>query len=662
MTRLSFKLCLPLLLLAGCGLHPVALGSSAPASVVPVSDWPVHRSPTAVDVAMERRIAEIVAGMTLEQKVGQITQPEIRYITPDEVRQYYIGSVLNGGGSWPDMDKAATVQEWAALSNRYYLASVSTDMPTQIPVIWGTDAVHGHNNVAGATLFPHNIGLGAAHDPALVERIGRATARQARATGITWVFAPTLAVGENRRWGRTYESYSSDPAIVGQYADAMVRGLQGGLDGEGDVVATAKHFMGDGGTFNGIDQGETRATREEMITRHGAGYYAALDAGVQTVMASYNSWNDVQAGEDYGKMHGSRELLIDVLRGRLGFDGFVVSDWNGIDQVPGCTKDHCAAAINAGIDMVMVPEDWRAFITNTVSDVREGRIPMARLDEAVTRILRVKMRSGLFERAPSESTYNGRADAVQASALAREAVRKSVVLLKNDGGVLPLARDRKILVVGASADSLSNQTGGWSLTWQGTENTNADFRGGTTLLGALRRVLGADNVVYSIDGVGVDVSGFDAVIAVLGETPYAEYNGDVRHPAPVQHSLAYPADLTTLRTVSGRGVPVVTLLYSGRPAYANDLINLSDAFVAGFLPGTEGDGLVDVLLGGEYDFTGRLSFAWPGSACSTGEGPGDIVQFARGYGLSYAKAVTVGRLPTPITPATCEAQEPYARE
>ncbi len=611
---------------------------------------------------MERRIAEIVAGMTLEQKVGQITQPEIRYITPEEVRQYYIGSVLNGGGSWPDMDKAATVQEWAALSNRYYLASVSTDMPTQIPVIWGTDAVHGHNNVAGATLFPHNIGLGAAHDPALVERIGRATARQARATGITWVFAPTLAVGENRRWGRTYESYSSDPAIVGQYADAMVRGLQGGLDGEGDVVATAKHFMGDGGTFNGIDQGETRATREEMITRHGAGYYAALDAGVQTVMASYNSWNDVQAGEDYGKMHGSRELLIDVLRGRLGFDGFVVSDWNGIDQVPGCTKDHCAAAINAGIDMVMVPEDWRAFITNTVSDVREGRIPMARLDEAVTRILRVKMRSGLFERAPSESTYNGRADAVQASALAREAVRKSVVLLKNDGGVLPLARDRKILVVGASADSLSNQTGGWSLTWQGTENTNADFRGGTTLLGALRRVLGADNVVYSIDGVGVDVSGFDAVIAVLGETPYAEYNGDVRHPAPVQHSLAYPADLTTLRTVSGRGVPVVTVLYSGRPAYANDLINLSDAFVAGFLPGTEGDGLVDVLLGGEYDFTGRLSFAWPGSACSTGEGPGDIVQFARGYGLSYAKAVTVGRLPTPITPATCEAQEPYARE
>lgn len=658
MTRLPIKICLPLLLLAACGISPAMERSPTPASAVEAADWPSHRSPTPVDAAMERRIAEIVTGMTLEQKVGQITQPEIRYITPDEVRQYYIGSVLNGGGSWPGMDKGASVEEWAALSNRYYLASVSTDMVVQIPVIWGTDAVHGHNNVAGATLFPHNIGLGAANDPALIERIGRATARQVRATGITWVFAPTLAVGENRRWGRTYESYSSDPTVVALYADAMVRGLQGELDGEGDVVATAKHFMGDGGTFNGIDQGETRATRQEMITRHGAGYYAALDAGVQTVMASYNSWNDVQAGEDHGKMHGNRELLTDVLRGQLGFDGFVVSDWNGIDQVPGCTKDHCAAAINAGIDMIMVPEDWKAFIVNTVSDVREGRIPMARLDEAVTRILRVKMRSGLFDRPPSASVYNGRAEAVQASMLAREAVRKSMVLLKNDGGVLPLARDRKILVVGASADSLSNQTGGWSLTWQGAENTNADFRGGTTLLGALRRALGAANVIYSADGAGVDVSAFDAVVVVLSETPYAEFQGDVRHPAPVQHSLNYPADLAALRAVSGKGVPVVTVLYSGRPAYANDLINLSDAFVAAFLPGTEGDGLADVLLRGEYDFAGRLSFAWPGSACSTGEGPGNLVQFARGYGLSYATPTRVGRLPTPTTPASCETAEP----
>ena len=659
MTRLPIRICLPLLLLlAGCSLSSTRADWGSLAASPAISDWPLHRSPHAVDPAMEGRIADIVAGMTLEQKVGQITQPEIRYITPDEVRQYYIGSVLNGGGSWPGMDKGASVEDWAALSGRYYLASMTTDMAVQIPVIWGTDAVHGHNNVAGATLFPHNIGLGAANDPALVEQIGRATARQVRATGITWVFAPTLAVGENRRWGRTYESYSSDPGIVARYADAMVRGLQGNLDGDGDVMATAKHFMGDGGTFDGIDQGETRATRQAMITRHGAGYYAALDAGVQTVMVSYNSWNDVQAGEDHGKMHGDRELLSDVLRGRLGFDGLVVSDWNGIDQVPGCTKDHCAAAINAGIDMIMVPEDWKAFISNTVADVQAGRISMARLDEAVTRILRVKVRSGLFERAPSASRYNGRADALLAGALAREAVRKSIVLLKNDNDVLPLSQDRRILVVGASADSLSNQTGGWTLTWGGTENTNADFRGGTTLLGALRLALGTDNVAYSIDAAGVDVSAFDTVIAVLGETPYAEYNGDVRAPVPVQHSQAYPADLAVLQAVSGRGVPVVTVLYSGRPAYSNDLINLSDAFVAAFLPGTEGDGLADVLLSGAFDFTGRLSFVWPGSACSTGEGPGNVVQFPRGYGLSYARSRTSGPLPMPVTPAACEMAIP----
>lgn len=642
---------LPLLLLAGCAVAPMA----DVARPIDGSDWPALQAPHAPDAAMEARIARIVSGMTLAQKVGQITQPDVRYITPDEVRRYYIGSVLNGGGAWPAMNKHATVAEWAALSDRFHDAALQSDMATPIPLIWGTDAVHGHNNVSGATLFPHNIGLGAAHDPDLIERIGRATARQVRATGITWVFAPTLAVGENRRWGRTYESYSSDPELVADYGEALVRGLQGRLTGDGDVVATAKHYMGDGGTYNGVDQGETRATRAEMITRHGAGYYTALDAGVQTVMASYSSWNDVQAGRDYGKMHGSREMLTDVLKDRLGFDGFVVSDWNGVEQVPGCTKSHCPQAINAGIDMVMVPEDWRAFIQNTIEDVEAGRIPMARIDDAVTRILRVKMRSGLFDRAPSESRFNGRAEAIDAAELAREAVRKSLVLLKNEAGALPLAPGAgKVLVVGDSADSLSNQTGGWSLTWQGTENSNADFATGSTLLGALQAQLGAENVVYSPDGSGVDVGAFSKVVVVMGETPYAEYNGDVRFPAPVQHGRLHPRDLAALRAVSGKGVPVVSVLYSGRPAYANDLINLSDAFVAAFLPGTEGAGLADVLLGGRHDFTGRLSFAWPGSACSTGEALGDVVQFQRGYGLSYARPTRTGELPLPPTPGTCD--------
>jgi beta-glucosidase len=514
--------------------------------------------------------------------------------------------------------------------------------------------VHGHNNVSGATLFPHNIGLGAAHDSDLIERIGRATARQVRATGITWVFAPTLAVGENRRWGRTYESYSSDPQQVAEYGEALVRGLQGDLTGDGDVVATAKHYMGDGGTYNGQDQGETRATRAEMINRHAAGYYSAIEAGVQTVMASYSSWNDVAAGHDYGKMHGSREMLTDVLKDRLGFDGLVVSDWNGIEQVPGCAKAECAQAINAGIDMVMVPEDWKAFIGNTIADVEAGRIPMSRIDDAVTRILRVKMRSGLFEHAPSESRYNGRAEAVAAADLAREAVRKSVVLLKNNESALPLVQGEKILVVGDSADSLSNQTGGWSLTWQGTENVNADFATGATLLQALTAQFGAENIVYSRDAVGVDVTRFAKVVVVLGETPYAEYHGDVRFPAPVQYSHRRPNDLALLHAVSGKGVPVVSVLYSGRPAYVNDLINLSDAFVAAFLPGTEGAGLADVLSGGAYDFTGRLSFAWPGSACSTGEHEGEVVQFARGYGLSYARPSHMNPLPLPPTPNVCD--------
>ncbi len=615
-------------------------------------DWPTLRSPTAPDAAMEARIAGIVRGMTLEQKIGQMTQADIRSITPDEVRRYYIGSVLNGGGAWPGMKKDAAVTDWTALSDAYYRASMATDMAVRVPVIWGTDAVHGHGNVAGATLFPHNIGLGAAHDPALVERIGRATARQVRATGISWVFAPTLAVGENRRWGRTYESYSSDPAIVAAYSRAMVHGLQGELTGDGDVVATAKHFLGDGGTFDGIDQGENRAARAHMIQVHGAGYYPALAAGVQTVMVSYSSWNDTAAGQDHGKMHGSRELLTDVLKARLGFDGLIVSDWNGIQQVPGCTKDHCPQAVNAGIDMIMVPDDWKAFIANTVADVREGRIAMARIDDAVTRILRVKLRAGLFERNPNDGAFAGKAEALVARELGREAVRKSAVLLKNQG-VLPLAVGKRVLVVGASADSLSNQTGGWSLTWQGTENRNADFKGGTTLLAALRDALGTANVTFSQDGKDVDPGKFDAVVAVIGETPYAEYNGDVRAPKPAAHSALHPEDLAVLRRVSGKGAPVVSVLYSGRPAYANDLINLSDAFVAAFLPGTEGAGLADLLVGRRHDFSGRLSFAWPGSACSTGEGPGNVVQFARGYGLRYARPVRTGALPEPAVPTAC---------
>jgi beta-glucosidase len=629
-----------------------------PAAVAQLSDWPGLRSPIALDPAMEQRIAGIVSGMTLEQKIGQMTQPDVRYIKPDEVRRYYIGSVLNGGGAWPAMNKHATVAEWAALSRQFHDASLKTDMKVPIPLIWGTDAVHGHNNVFGATLFPHNIGLGAARDPALVEEVARATARASRATGISWIFAPTLAVAQDQRWGRTYESFSSDPALVRAYADAVVRGLQGGLTGDGDVVATAKHYLGDGGTLHGNDQGETRATLGEMINVHGAGYFGALSAGAQTVMASYSSWRDRATGVDHGKMHANGALLTDALKTRMGFDGFVVSDWNAIEQVPGCRKDHCPAAINAGIDMVMVPEDWRAFIANTVADVKAGRIPTARIDDAVTRILRVKMRAGLFERLPYRSALDGRTDAIEARALARRAVRESLVLLKNNRDTLPLRRAGRILVVGKSADSFSNQSGGWSRTWQGTENANADFGTGQTLLAALREVLGPGNVEFSETGQGVDPAQFAAVIAVIGETPYAEYQGDVDWPAPLQHSARHPEDLDVLDRVSRRGVPVVTIFYSGRTVYANDLLNRSDAFVAAWLPGTEAGGIADLLFRDgrgrvAHDFRGTLPFAWPGDACSSAPSAGGTILFQPGYGLRYDRPRDVPALAFAAGPQRC---------
>ena len=617
--------------------------------------WQKPVPAAAPDAALEGRVRSIVAGMTLEQKVGQMTQADIRSITPDDVRKYYIGSVLNGGGAWPGMNMHSSVGDWLKLSDEFYRASMSTDMKVKVPVIWGIDAVHGNNNIYGATLFPHNIGLGAAHDPALMTRIGRATAEQVRATGITWAFAPTLAVVQNPRWGRTYESYSSDPAEVRAYGEAMVRGLQGRLGSSTSVLATAKHFLGDGGTFHGVDQGETRTTEANLYRTHAPGYYGALKANVQTVMVSYSSFTDTATGKRWGKMHGNAYLVGEVLKKRLGFDGLVVSDWNGIEQVPGCTKSHCPQAINAGIDLVMVPDDWKSFIPATIEDVRAGRIPMSRIDDAVTRIIRVKLRSGLFDASPATGPHPD-AEALHSKAardLSREAVRKSLVLLKNNGGVLPLKRGGKILVVGKGADSLPMQAGGWSLTWQGDQTTSADYPNADTLLAAMRKTLGAGAVDYSPDGHGVDPKRYRAIVVVAAEAPYAEMKGDVVFPAPYRHTVRYPDDLANLKRVSGKGVPVVTLLYSGRPVAANDLINRSDAFIAAWLPGTEGLGLTDMLFGGRYKFTGRLSFDWPAGDCLPQNGG---FQFRRGYGLSLASKSRLGKLPESQRNVACPPQ------
>lgn len=627
-----------------------------------LQDWPALVPDRPVDATAEARIASILATMSLRDKVAQMTQGEIQKVTPDDVRQYRLGSVLNGGGSWPaGNNPRAGVRDWLDLAQSYYDASMKTGATTPVPILWGTDAVHGHNNVFGATIFPHNIGLGAARDPALVGEIGAAVGQAVRATGIQWAFAPTLAVVRDSRWGRTYESFAEDPAVVEAYAKTYVEGLQGSLRGDGDVVATAKHYLGDGGTMHGVDQGVTRVTRSELIDIHARGYYAALRAGVQTVMVSYSSVTDAGSGRTYGKMHGNHELLTDVLKGRLGFDGFVVSDWDAIEQLPGCSKASCPAAINAGIDMVMVPNDWKAFIDNTVAQVERGVIPPARIDDAVRRILRVKVRAGLFERSPRASRYAGDPAALKADDLARHAVRESLVLLKNDGGVLPLRRKQRLLVVGRSADSLPAQTGGWSMTWQGTKTTNADFPGGVTVLAALRAANAGADVVHSTTGTDVDAATFDAVVVVLGEDPYAETAGDVRYPKPLSHALRYPADLAALRAVSGKGVPVVTVFLTGRVQYATDLINLSDAFVVAWLPGTQAGGIADVLLrdtSGQpaFDFRGRLPFAWPAHPCQTAfaRQPGGAQPlFDFGHGLTYSNSSTLGRLAEAPAVKTC---------
>lgn len=641
----GFTLPMAAIALAACASNSV--GPTAPRT-----DWPRLNSTVAINPEVEARARRILDSMTLRQKVGQMTQAEIQSITPDEVRTYYIGSILNGGSSWPHRDKHAKLSDWLELAEAYYQASRHSDASNPVPVIWGTDAVHGHSIVYGATLFPHNIGLGATHNPQLVGAIARAVARAVRASGMQWVFAPTLAVVRDDRWGRTYEGFAEDPQLVETYASHYVAGLQGTLGSDDSVLATAKHFIGDGGTHRGADRGENRATLQQLINIHGRGYFGALRAGVQTVMASFSSWNDVAAGRNIGKVHGSRYLLTDVLKTTLGFDGLLLSDWNAIGHLPGCSDDSCPAAINAGIDMVMVPEDWRSFIDNTVRQVERGDIPMQRIDDAVLRILRVKLRAGVFERGPKANRNAGRSELLTPRALARQAVRESLVLLKNDQQVLPLRGSARVLVVGVGADSFSRQSGGWSLTWQGTDNHNDDFPVGDTLVGGLRAALASGRVDYVAEGNIADLQHYDAVIAVLSETPYAETKGDIPPDQNMSFSRRYPDQAAMLARVAGRGTPLVTVLLTGRPAYVNDLLNLSDGFVVAWLPGTEGGGVADVLVASanttnRVDFTGTLAYSWPRRPCQAhvnADETTDQPLFAPGYGMRYARRAQLGRV------------------
>ncbi len=601
-------------------------------------NWPNLAGSMPPDSAIEQRIHKLLDSMTLEQKVGQMIQVDIRSFTYDDFKKYRFGSVLNGGGCWPQMNKAAEISHWTALADSIWQAVQDGASPA-IPPIWGTDAVHGHNNVKNATLFPHNIGLGAAHSPGLMKKIGAATAKEVAATGIDWNFAPTLAVVRDKRWGRSYESYAQTPDILPDYATQYIQGLQGNFS-DSNILATAKHYIGDGGTHKGDDQGDNQATESELLNIHAAGYIAAIKADVQTIMVSFSSWRGK-------KMHEHKYLITDVLKNKMGFNGFVISDWNGHGQVPGCSNASCPQAINAGIDMVMVPfkNDWEPFYNNLIEQVKNGEVPIERINEAVTRILRVKARTGILDKPkPSERTLAGKVEIVGAPehrAVAREAVRKSLVLLKNKGNVLPLRRQSRILVAGKGADSIAIQCGGWSLTWMGTQTTNADFDKATSILKGIRNI--GTHITFDPSGSSANHRKHDVAIVVIGETPYAEMAGDIEGGLTLEHAVRHPEDLQVLKTIRKSGVPIVTIFLSGRPMYVNRELNLSEAFVAAWLPGSEGQGVADVLFRNDkaeiqYDFSGHLTFAWPNAPCQTlssmaakNESP----LFPIGFGLTY---------------------------
>ena len=609
--------------------------------------WPQARSAGLIDDRTEAKITALLAKLSLEEKVGQMIQADTSAIKPEDLAKYPLGSILAGGSSPPiGAPDRSPAGPWIATVHAFnQIAMQKRPGHVPIPIMFGIDAVHGNNNVVGATLFPHNIALGAANDPDLIRRIGDATAKEITAAGIDWAFAPTLAVAQNDRWGRTYESYSEDPSLVAAYAGRMIEGLQGkpgtGSIQTGNVSASAKHFLGDGGTTNGIDQGDTDIPEGQLIAIHAAGYPPAINAGTHTIMASFNSWQGV-------KMHGNKSLLTDVLKKRMGFDGFIVGDWNGHAQIPGCTATDCPASFNAGLDMAMAPDSWKGLFDNTVKQVRAGVIPMARIDDAVRRILRVKFKAGLFNPARPFEQRSDMIGSPEHRALAREAVRKSLVLLKNEG-VLPVKAAANILVAGSAGNDIGQQSGGWTLSWQGDGNTNADFPNAQSIFSGIAEAMKASGGSATFSADGSYATRPDLAIVVFGEKPYAEGSGDIR-------SLEFePGDkkaLALLKKLKAAGIPVVSVFLSGRPMWVNPELNQSDAFVAAWLPGSEGSGIADVLVGDaegrpRQDFTGRLSFSWPRTAAqfllNRGQ-PGYDPLFPFGYGLSYAKPGKVGSL------------------
>ncbi|WP_053849337.1 glycoside hydrolase family 3 N-terminal domain-containing protein [Streptomyces sp. NRRL B-24085] len=591
---------------------------------------------------VRKRVADLLSRMSLAEKAGQMTQAERGAVgTGADITAEDLGSLLSGGGSTPTPN---TAEAWARMIDSFQLRAQATRF--QIPLIYGVDAVHGHNNLVGATVMPHNIGIGATRDPRLAERTGAVTAAEVRATGVPWDFAPCLCVTRDERWGRSYESFGEDPALV-ETMETVIQGLQGARDGrdlkdDDKVLATAKHFVGDGGTAYGssttgtytIDQGVTTVTRKQLEAVHLAPYRSAVDRGVGTVMPSYSSLDIVGDGQGPVKMHARADMINGVLKGRLGFDGFVISDWNGIDQIPGDYASDVRTSVNAGVDMVMAPYAYKDFRTALVAEVRAGRVSERRIDDAVSRILTQKFRLGLFEKPYADTSGAARIGSAGHRAVAREAAAASQVLLKNAGGVLPLRKSQKVYVAGSNADDIGNQSGGWTVTWQGS---SGDITPGTTILEAMRKNSAA--LTYSQDA-SAPTAGYDVGVVVVGETPYAEGVGDVGNGHDLELSAADRAAVDKVCAAMRCAV----LIVSGRPQLVGDRLGDIDALVASWLPGTEGDGVADVLYG-RRAFTGRLPVTWPRSEAQLPINVGDPTydpQFPYGWGLTTLTKVPQG--------------------
>ena len=577
-----------------------------------------------MDVAF---VDSLIQEMTIDEKIGQMTQVDQQFLNEiSDISKYGFGSLLSGGGSTPQVNEP---KAWAEMYDLYQREALNSRL--KIPLLYGIDAVHGHNNVVGATIFPHNIGLGATRDAKLVESVARATALEVAATGIDWHFAPCLAVPNDFRWGRTYEGFSENTELVTELGNAAILGYQSAnINNPNSVLACAKHFIGDGGTLFGtglngkIDRGNLAISEEELRKTHLPPFKKAVESGVATFMAAYNTWNDVRC-------HANKYLLTDILKDELGFKGFVVSDWAAIEMIPGDYKSDIIISINAGIDMVMVPgavkfgnESYEKFMRLFKESIEDGSIPISRVDDAVKRILLIKKQSGLFDRPFSDQQLLSHIGSQKHREIAREAVRKSLVLLKNDDDLLPLPKNGKtIIVAGRGADNIGMQSGGWTISWQGEMENKTE---GTSVLEAIKSAVDPSvSVQYSKDGRNVEG---DVAVVVIGEEPYAEMEGD-------REDLSLnKKDLDVIKHLKSKNIPVVVILFSGRPMIITNEIDQWDSLLAAWLPGTEGQGISDVLFG-DYSPTGKLSFSWPKSIDQLPISMTDDHLFNFGDGLSY---------------------------